>query len=161
MTTPEINIRSITPIRCDIDTHCDISVKTQRDKRKIKLNSGITVTTDAEKVAEIVGIPAKPKYTEATPETKKRTWEIAVGRAVSIIGFMHKEDPVTADRTTITLFDDLRDPDRRERVVQKIDASYKEYVSAAREPVGVMEPEANGQIIQFPTEAVVFNSSKS
>lgn len=118
----DLNILDINPVRCDLATHCDMSVRVQRQERRLNQNPGITIKTDAEKVAEIVtGIP------------KNSRWEIAVGKAVVLIGgFTKTETPDVVGNSITTLFDGLRDPDRRAQTMQRVEVLYEERVSTTR-----------------------------
>lgn len=114
----DLNIIDINPIRCDRATHCDMSVKVPRDERKREKKPGITVRTNPEQVAEIV-----------TGITKKQRWVMAMGKAVELIGvFTKTQTPDVVDHNIITLFDGLRDPDRRAQTIQTVEVLYEEHV---------------------------------
>lgn len=136
-------------LRCDVNTHCDMSVRTKRDKKGLKQNPGIRIRTDAEQIAEIIGMPMK------------RRWERAIGRAVSLIGSIYESAPEEAGLVTNTLFEDLRDPDRRERAIQRVDTLYQSRTSGIKEPVAVMDSQVSGRIIPFPAESVIVSGSKA
>lgn len=141
-----LDVRTITPIRCDLSTHCDMSVRVQRQERSLKQNPGITIKTDAERVATIVrGLAKPPGHTEITSNepaidvtedtgiSKKRRWELAVSKVVTIAGRLTQtEAPDVVGHNIVTLFDGLRDPDRRERTMERVEVLYKEHVSTTR-----------------------------
>jgi hypothetical protein len=114
----DLNIVGINPDRCVRATRCDMSVRLQRHERRLEQRPGIIIKTDAEEVAErITGIP------------KRRRWETALGNAVVLIGkITGTEPPDVVDSQITTLFDGLRDPDRRVQTMQRVEVLFKEYV---------------------------------
>lgn len=131
----DLGITEMRVARCDLVTHRDMSVVAERMDRRLKGKSEIVVVTEAEKVAEIVGIrPEAPTHTEETqitaiitPEDKKRRWDTAVGRACEVIGKLSETDPDRADTTAVTLFEGLRDPDKRDNTINMVETLYEEH----------------------------------
>lgn len=129
-----LNITEITPLRQDVATRCMISV---RGERALRQNPGIVIKTDPAIVAEIVnGSLISPDEIETTDElpvqtdrrsklirwAKNRRWNRAVYRAVKLNEISTQD---TARYDINTLFDELRDPERRERAMETVEVLWE------------------------------------
>lgn len=161
----QLDIRDITPARCDVLTHRNLLKAYHRDIATIRRNPGrITMKTPLPEVETRIQQLSQPVETNVKTDdsaSERDALCIALGRVTRIASCMYGENPEEADRVITSLFGDLRDPDRRERAIQRVDTLYQSYHLATGEPVAVMNLEATGQIIPFPNESVVFNASKA